>query len=71
VEGVNLETANTVFDKAAQKVIKGTVKNVCLASTALYYPLVLYHLLYLMTIFYLVTIFVVLLASHIRRTTST
>jgi hypothetical protein len=62
-EGVNLETANIVFDKAAQKVIKDTVKHARLISTALYYSQVLYHLLYFMTIFYLLTTFVVLLTG--------
>jgi hypothetical protein len=43
VEGVSLETANIVFDKAAQKVITDTVKHARLLSTALYYSQVLYH----------------------------
>jgi hypothetical protein len=43
VEGVNLEAANIVFDKAARKVIKDAVKHVRLVSTALYYTEVLYH----------------------------
>jgi hypothetical protein len=60
-EGINLETANIVFDKVVRKVIKDAVKHARLMSTAFYYSQVLYHLLYLMTIFYLVTTFVVLL----------
>jgi hypothetical protein len=36
-EGVSLEKANIVFDKAAQKVIKDAVKHARLMSTALYY----------------------------------
>jgi hypothetical protein len=63
-EGVSLETANIVFDKTAQKLIKDIIKHRCLVSTALYYSHVLYHslyyLLYLMTNFYLATTFVVL-----------
>jgi hypothetical protein len=43
VEGVSLETANIVFDKATQKVIKDAVKHAHLMSTALYYSHVLYH----------------------------
>jgi hypothetical protein len=43
VEDVSLETANIVFDKVAQKVIKGTVKHARLVSTALYYLYILYH----------------------------
>jgi hypothetical protein len=43
VEGVSLETANIVFDKVAQKVIKDAVKHVHLVSTVLYYSQVLYH----------------------------
>jgi hypothetical protein len=52
-EGVSLETANIVFDKVEQKVIKDTIKHAYIVSTALYYSQVLYHLLYLMTIFIL------------------
>jgi hypothetical protein len=63
VEGVSLETANIVFDKATRKVIEDAAKHAHLVCTALYYLQVLYHLLYLMTIFYLVTTFVVLLAG--------
>jgi hypothetical protein len=63
VEGVNLEAANIVFDKATRKVIKDTVKHACLVSTALYYTEILYHLLYLMNIFYLATTIIVLLAG--------
>jgi hypothetical protein len=44
-ESVSLESANIVFDKAAQKVIKDAIKHVCLVFTALYYSQVLYHLL--------------------------
>jgi hypothetical protein len=62
-EGVSLEMANIVFDKAARKVIKDTIKHACLVSTALYYSQVLRHLLYLMTIFDFIIIFVVLLAG--------
>jgi hypothetical protein len=57
VEGVNIEMANIVFDKAAQKIIKSTVKHARLFSTALYYSQVLRHLLYLMANYYLITIF--------------
>jgi hypothetical protein len=56
VEGVSLETANIIFDKAVQKVIKDAIKHAHLMSTALY-------LLYLITIFYLITTFVVLLVG--------
>jgi hypothetical protein len=52
-EGVSLEMASIVFDKATQKVIKDAVKHARLVSTALYYTEVLYHSLYLMTIFIL------------------
>jgi hypothetical protein len=45
VEGISLEAANIVFDKAAWKVIKEAVKHVRLVSVALYYYEVLYHLL--------------------------
>jgi hypothetical protein len=45
MEGVSLEKANIVFDKAEQKVIKDAVKHARLISTALYYSHVLYHLL--------------------------
>jgi hypothetical protein len=37
VEDVSLESANIVFDKAARKVIKNTVKYARLVSTILYY----------------------------------
>jgi hypothetical protein len=47
-EGVSLDAANIVFDKAAQKVIKDAIKHARLVSTALYYTELLYHLLYLM-----------------------
>jgi hypothetical protein len=60
VEGISIEMANIVFDKAVQKVIKDVVKHPHLVSTALYYSQVLNHLLYLMINYYLVTIFVVL-----------
>jgi hypothetical protein len=43
VEGVSLETANIIFDKAVQKVIKDAIKHAHLMSTALYYSQVLYH----------------------------
>jgi hypothetical protein len=62
-EGVSLEMANIVFDKAARKVIKDTVKHACLVSTALYYSQVLRHLLYLMTICDFIIIFIVLLTG--------
>jgi hypothetical protein len=42
-ESVRLETANIVFDEAAQKVIKYAIKYARLMSTALYYLQVLYH----------------------------
>jgi hypothetical protein len=42
-EGVSLEAANNVFDKAAQKVIKDAIKQAHLVSTAPYYSEVLYH----------------------------
>jgi hypothetical protein len=42
-KGVSLESANIVFDKAVQKVIKDTVKHALLVSTALYYSQALYH----------------------------
>jgi hypothetical protein len=45
VEGISMEMANIVFNKAARKVIKDAVKHACLVSTALYYSQVLYHLL--------------------------
>ena len=45
VEGISLESANIVFDKAAQKVIKDAIKHARLVFTALYYSQVLYHLL--------------------------
>jgi hypothetical protein len=44
-EGVSLESANIVFDKVAQKVIKDAIKHARLVSTTLYYSQVLYHLL--------------------------
>jgi hypothetical protein len=44
-ESVSLESANIVFDKAAQKVIKDAIKHARLVFTALYYSQVLYHLL--------------------------
>jgi hypothetical protein len=50
-EGISLEAANIVFDKAAQKVIKNTIKHAHLVSTTLYYTEVLYHSLYLMKFF--------------------
>jgi hypothetical protein len=62
-EGVSLETANIVFDKAVRKVIKNIVKHARLVSTVLIYSQVMYHLLYLMINFYLITTFVVLLAG--------
>jgi hypothetical protein len=37
VEGISLETANIVFNKAPQKVIKDAIKHTRLVSTALYY----------------------------------
>jgi hypothetical protein len=37
VEGVSLESANIVFDKAVQKVIKDIIKHARLVSTALYF----------------------------------
>ncbi len=40
-EGVSLEAANIVFNKAARKVIKDAVKHARLVSTALYYTKVL------------------------------
>jgi hypothetical protein len=40
-----LGIANIFFGKAAQKVIKDTIKHARLLSTALYYSQVLYHLL--------------------------
>jgi hypothetical protein len=43
VEGINLEAANIVFDKATRKVIKDAVKHARFVSTALYYSEVLYH----------------------------
>jgi hypothetical protein len=52
-EGVSLESASIVFNKAAQKVIKDVVKHAHLVSTTLYYSHVLYHSLYLMTNFIL------------------
>jgi hypothetical protein len=36
-EGITLEAANIVFDKAAQKVIEYAIKHAHLVSTALYY----------------------------------
>jgi hypothetical protein len=36
-EDVSLETANIVFDKAARKVIKDTIKHARLVSTNIYY----------------------------------
>jgi hypothetical protein len=36
-EGISLESANIIFDKAVWKVIKDAVKHACLVSTALYY----------------------------------
>jgi hypothetical protein len=62
-EGVSIEMANIVFDKAAWKVIKDTTKHAHLLSTTLYYSQVLKHLLYLMANYYLITTFVVLLAG--------
>jgi hypothetical protein len=44
-EGISLNAANIVLNKAARKVIKDVVKHVRLVSTALYYTEVLYHLL--------------------------
>jgi hypothetical protein len=44
-EGVRIEMANIVFDKATRKVIKDAVKHACLVSTALYYSQVLKYLL--------------------------
>jgi hypothetical protein len=38
-----LDAANIVFDKAAQKVIKGVIKHARLVSTTIYYTAVLYH----------------------------
>jgi hypothetical protein len=61
VEGVSLEMANIVFDKAVENVTKDAVKHAHLVSAALYYSQILYHLLYLLTNFYLITSFVVLL----------
>jgi hypothetical protein len=63
VEDVSMEMANIVFDKAARKVIKDTVKHIHLVSTSLCYSHVLYHSLYLKTNFYLIITFVVLLAG--------
>jgi hypothetical protein len=37
VEGISLETANIIFDKAAWKVIKDVIKHVHHVSTTLYY----------------------------------
>jgi hypothetical protein len=63
-EGIIIEMANIIFDKAAQKVIKDAIKHVRLVSTALYYSQVLKHLLKyllcLMAKYYLITTFVVL-----------
>jgi hypothetical protein len=42
-EGVSIEMANIVFNKAAWKVIKDTVKHTCLVSTTLYYSQVMKH----------------------------
>jgi hypothetical protein len=42
-EGVSLETANIVFDKATEKVIKDAVKHARLVSTTTYYSQILYH----------------------------
>jgi hypothetical protein len=42
-EGISLEEANIVFDKAVQKVINDTVKHARLVFTTLYYSEVLYH----------------------------
>jgi hypothetical protein len=60
---ISIEMANTVFDKATQKVIKDTVKHTRLVSTTLYYSQMLKHLSYLMTNYYLITSFIVLLAG--------
>jgi hypothetical protein len=62
-EGVSIEMANIVFDKAARKVIKDTIKHTYLVSTALYNSQVLKHSLYLMTNYYLITTFVILLTG--------
>jgi hypothetical protein len=62
-EGVSIEMANIVFIKAAQKVIKDTIKHARPVSTVLYYSQVLKHLLYLMANYYLITTFVLLLAG--------
>jgi hypothetical protein len=62
-EGVSIEMANIIFDKAVRKVIKDAGKNARIVSTALYYSRVLKHLLYLMANYYLITTFVVLLAG--------
>jgi hypothetical protein len=63
VEGVNIEMANIVFDKVAQKIIQSAVKHARLVSTALYYSQVRSHLLYLIANYYLITIFGVPLAG--------
>jgi hypothetical protein len=42
-EDVSLEMTNIVFDKAAQKVIKGVIKHAHLVSTNLHYSPILYH----------------------------
>jgi hypothetical protein len=62
-EGVSIEMANIIFDKAVRKVIKDAGKNARIVSTALYYSWVLKHLLYLMANYYLITTFVVLLTG--------
>jgi hypothetical protein len=43
VEGVSMEMAKIVFDKATRKVIKDAIKHACLVSTALLYSQALYH----------------------------
>jgi hypothetical protein len=40
-EGISGEMSNIVFNKSMHKVIKNTIKHVCLVSTTLYYLLVL------------------------------
>jgi hypothetical protein len=42
-EGVSLDSANIVFDKAARKVMKDAIKHDRLVSAALYHSQVLYH----------------------------